>query len=888
MDPVRWQQIDKLLGEALDQEPGQRRIFLEQACAGDEELRNEVEALLEAHEKAGSFVERPALDFVAQQPRQLLVGMKLGPYEILSLIGRGGMGEVYQARDTRLDRMAALKILPAEVAADPDRLRRFVREAKAASALNHPNIATIYEIGRSDGIHWIAMELVEGQTLAERMKDRPLEMDEILDIGIQAAEGLEAAHKKGIIHRDIKPANLMLTPEGRVKILDFGLAKRTRWEGQPARAIVSSETHTFPGMIMGTARYMSPEQVLGQPVDHRTDIFSLGVMLYEMATGQPPFAGETPSAIFDAIVHQTPAWSTRAQARIPEELRRIIQKVLEKFCQMRYPTASDLGADLKQLKRDSGSNRAAATEEHLYGVPVPEGRKNPPRPLRRALGLTGIAMGALALLVTVLAGLNVGGLRDRFLRRSGAAKIESLAVLPLANLSGDPEQEYFADGMTEALITELGKLSSLRVISRQSAMMYKNAKKSLPEIARELNVDGVVEGTVARSGERVRISAQLLDARRDQQLWAESFERDLRDVLALQSEVARAISMAIRLKLTTQEQALLGRSHPIEPEAYEFYLKGRHHEANQTVEDFEKAIDLYQQAISRDPTFAMAYSGLADSMIWLAWGGTSRPEEMGPKVKAAALKALQLDDSLAEAHTSLALAQFIFDWDWVTPEYEFRKALALNQALPRAHYFYFTYLGYGGRFDEAIIEAKKARELDPLSVFMTMGIAWAYRWSLRFEDSIYWVRKAQELSPDYPLSDIVLGLNYNCQSRHEEALAACKRSWVQFPPRKDFQLDYLRALVMGRAGAKNQVKELLAYWLNESKYRYLDPLGFARFYLGLEDKEGVFKMLEQGYQGRSPNMVSIGIPLSWDLVRDDPRFQVLLQKIGFPQRQRAK
>ncbi len=433
MDPERWQQIDKLLGEALEREPRDRRIFLEQACAGDAELRKEVEALLEAHEKAGSFVERPALDLIAQQPRQSLVERKLGPYEILSLIGRGGMGEVYQARDTRLDRMDALKILPLEVASDPDRLRRFVREAKAASALNHPNIATIYEIGESDGIHWIAMELVEDETLAERMKDRPLEMDEILDIGIQAAEALEAAHKKGIIHRDIKPANLMMTPEGRVKILDFGLAKRTHWEGQTAAAAVSSETHTFPGMIMGTARYMSPEQVLGQPVDHRTDIFSLGVMLYEMAAGQPPFAGETPSAIFDAIVHQTPAWPPRVQARIPEELRRIIQKALEKFREMRYSTASELSADLKQLKRDidreSQDDRATVAETPIRPTEAIQPKRN-----RWKWALAG-------LLALLLAGVGIAW----FVNRRSAPPTESiLTAVPLTSYPGIEDGPSFS------------------------------------------------------------------------------------------------------------------------------------------------------------------------------------------------------------------------------------------------------------------------------------------------------------------------------------------------------------------------------------------------------------------------------------------------------------
>ncbi len=356
MDPERWRQIDKLLEEALDQEPGHRKTFLEQACAGDVELREEVEALLVAHDKAGSFVETPALDLAAQGLARTgtdsFVGMKLGPYEILSLLGKGGMGEVYRARDTRLDRMDALKILPVEVATDADRLRRFIREAKAASALNHPNIATIYEIGESDGVHWIAMELVEGQTLADRLTGSPLATEEMLDIAVQVTEALEAARQKGVIHRDIKPANLMLTPTRQVKVLDFGLAKVTRGEVQSAAVAASTDSQTFPGMVMGTARYMSPEQVLGQPVDHRTDIFSLGVVLYEMVTGKPQFPGETPSAIFDAILHQTPTWPPTAQAGIPEELRRIIQKALEKFREMRYQSAAHLDADLKRLQHE--------------------------------------------------------------------------------------------------------------------------------------------------------------------------------------------------------------------------------------------------------------------------------------------------------------------------------------------------------------------------------------------------------------------------------------------------------------------------------------------------------------------------------------------------------
>jgi Tol biopolymer transport system component/serine/threonine protein kinase len=437
MDPERFQQIDKLLEEALEREPDQRKPFLEQACAGDVELRKEVEALLVAHDMAGSFVERPALNLAAQAlahgQGQSLIGTRLGPYEILSLLGRGGMGEVYRVRDTRLDRIDALKILPPEVATDPDRLRRFVREAKAASALNHPNIATIYEIGESDGIHWIAMELVEGQTLAERLKRNALAPDEILDIGIQAAEALEEAHSKGITHRDIKPANLMLTSKGQVKVLDFGLAKITRVEGQGSALVASTDSQTFPGLVMGTARYMSPEQVLGQPVDHRTDIFSLGVVLYEMAAGQHPFAGESPSAIFEAILHQTPTWPARVQARIPEELRRIIQKALEKFCQIRYPTASDLGTDLKRLKHELDREQPIAQPAGV-AQPSQSGYAIVPRKKNWSLALAGL----LGLFVVSAVILWFGK------SRSAVTPEAPLAAIPLTSYQGSEEGASFS------------------------------------------------------------------------------------------------------------------------------------------------------------------------------------------------------------------------------------------------------------------------------------------------------------------------------------------------------------------------------------------------------------------------------------------------------------
>ena len=436
MDPERWQEIDKLLSEALKREPSQREDFLEQACAGDEELHKEVRVLLEAHDRAGSFMERPALEATASSSPPLLIGRHVGPFEILSLLGRGGMGEVYRVRDTRLDRINALKILPPEVATDPDRLRRFIREAKAASGLNHPNIATIHEIGESDGIHWIGMELVEGQTLAQQIKDRPLNQEEILDIGIQAAEALAEAHNKGVIHRDIKPANLMLTPKGMVKILDFGLAKRERRESPPTDAD-ATETHTVPGLVMGTARYMSPEQVLGQPVDHRTDIFSLGVVLYEMAVGQPPFRGESSSAILDAIVHQTPTWPPRVHMTIPEELRRIIQKCLEKFCEIRYQSATHLCADLRRLR---------------HGMDLPEAAGGATeKPTSRRKSAKWIAAGI------VVVSLVVAGVLWYANRRVPQAPVEVLNAVPLTTYPGIEDEPTLSPDGSQVAFTWAGE-----------------------------------------------------------------------------------------------------------------------------------------------------------------------------------------------------------------------------------------------------------------------------------------------------------------------------------------------------------------------------------------------------------------------------------------------
>jgi len=816
-------------------------------------------------------------------------GTKLGRYEIHSQLGVGGMGEVYLAEDKKLGRKVALKILPADVAAHHDRMLRFVQEAKAVSALNHPNIITIYEIEQIDSVNFIATEFIDGETLRQRTKGVVLKPGEVLDVSAQIASALAAAHAAGIVHRDIKPENVMLRRDGIVKVLDFGLAKLTE---RPPSELVDTEAPTSvktePGTVIGTALYMSPEQARGLQVDARTDIFSLGVLIYEMIAGRLPFEGSNTNEILAAILSdKEPPPLARFTRQVPAELERIVEKALRKNRDERYQTIKDMLLDLKSLKNrlefDAEVKRSRPPE--MSGDQTTAPGTPPTVSAQTAQTIPGTESLAAKIkhhrrsLIIALLGLIVAvvGLAYLTYSRAPARKIDSIAVLPFTNASSDSNTEYLSDGISEALINSLTELQGLRVIARSTAFHYKGKEVDPQAVGRELNVRAVLMGRVRQIGDTLNIQVDLVDATTGAQLWGQEYERKISDVLSVKQAVAREVTEKLRLRVSGEEQQKLAKRDTTNAESFQFYLRGRYYWNKRTADGLRKAIEQFQQAIDRDPNYALGYVGLSDCYLTLEQYAGVPSSETLPKARAAADRALQLDDSLAEAHTSSAsIYQRL--WRWAEAEEEFKRAISLNPNYPTAHHWYAYYFYIKRQFDDAMREIKRAHELDPLSPVISENVALVYLQKNDIDSAIAQCQRTIELDPSFADAHYVLGFAYLKGARNEEARAEFQKA-VELSGRAGTYLSnlgYCYAVTGRSAEALAILKEL------EEKYTRGASSGLflAGVYAGLGDKDQAFGWLEKDFQQRSGQLPTIAWRLHFEGLRSDPRYADLLRRMG--------
>jgi eukaryotic-like serine/threonine-protein kinase len=837
--------------------------------------------------------------------KELAADTTLSHYRIVRKIGAGGMGEVYLAEDTKLDRKVAVKFLSEEFSRDADKLHRFIQEAKAASALNHPNILTVHEIGEVDGTHFIATEFIEGETLREHLSpDESISLSAILKIGVQVAEALSAAHQAGIIHRDIKPENIMIRADGYAKVLDFGLAKLTE-KKKSERVSLEGETKAFvqtnPGMVMGTVSYMSPEQARGKEVDARTDLWSLGVVLYEMLSGKVPFRGETVNHTIVSILEKEPL----LLENVPDELQRIVRKALAKEKEMRYQTARDLLIDLKNLRRTldiqgelersvipnkadvTGAGVKKATQVYAVGgaaatqgegaavktqaatsVSSLEYAVTQARSHKLAVAVIGVAL--LGVIAVAYFGLFAGS-------RSG--QIDSIAVLPFENRGGNPDSEYLSDGLAESLIYRLSQLPNLRVSPASSVMRYKGKEFDAQRIAAELGVRAVMTGRLVQRGDNLTIRVELIDVANNKTLWGEQYERRMSDLLATQREIATSIAERLQLKLSGEDAKGLTKKYTESNEAYQLYLKGRFQWNKRTGESLKRAAEFYQQAIEQDPGFALAYSGLAETYVLFSNYDVASSLDSMPQAKAAALRALELDEQLAEAHTALGWYFVVFEWNWAGGEKELRRAIELNPNYATAHQWLGELLVYMKRFDEGLAEIKRAHELDPLSPIIASVDGYGNLLARRYDESIAASNRALSLHPNYGVAYSVLCWAYNGKGM-KETIAVCRKAREMH--NDAYNTGYL-AFVLGRAGQRDEARKLLGELKAESTRRYILSFAIAIAHLGLNEKEEALVWLEKEIAEHGSWVSSYATIPELDDLRSDPRFKAMLKRLNLPE-----
>ena len=789
-------------------------------------------------------------------------------YRIVEKVGAGGMGVVYRAHDDRLSRDVALKFLPDELNHDENARALLIREARTASALNHPNICTIYDVGEEAGKSYIVMEFVSGRSLAEQIPEDGLPVETVIRYGEQIADALAHAHERGVIHRDLKTPNVIVMPGGRVKVLDFGLAKHMT-PGEITLKTQSISTLTSEGAIVGTMHYMAPELFRGEPADARSDVWALGVVLYEMANGKRPFRGRTSYELSSMILHDSPP---PLRDNVPLGLRSVIEHCLAKEPAQRYQHASEIRAALEALRTNSAVIPASAIQASAILAPpaAPDSRFG-----RAVLAVSAVA--ALLLITTLV--WKLVEVKWRGSPAVGAASIQSLAVLPLENLTGDPKQDYFADGMCDALITELSQVKKLRVISRTSVMQYKDKHESPAQIAQELGVDALVEGSVLRSDDRVRISAELVQPQTGQNLWARSYERTVTDILALQSDVARDIVTQIQIQLTQPEQERLAKTRTVVPAAYDAYLQGNYYVAKRTGESVTQSVSDYRQAIQLDPTYAPSYAGLAGALTLAADYKDVPSSQVLPEAEAAAVKALQLDDNLASAHAVLGqIRAYRLEWPGVLDE--FKRAIELNPGDANSHHWYGLALASAGRSDEAISEMKLAQELDPRSLIINANLSWVYYLAGKYDEAVAQAQKTVAMDPSFAVAHGCLGQAYLARREYANALRELQQALALSGNETSFKAELGNAYAV--AGKKPEALVILHELLQMSSQQYVSPYSIALVYAGLDQKDEAFRWLDKAYDERSVRLINIAVHPRFASLHSDPRFAALLQRIGLP------
>ena len=883
-----WQQVQDIFHEALERERSHRPAFLGEVCAGNDDLRREVESLITAHEQENHFIDSPAYFATPElltDSSQLKPGQTLGHYEIRSLLGEGGVGKVYLAEDKKLRRNVALKVLTSLGIGDMGSPRRLLLEAQAAAALDHPNICAVYEVDEESEQSYIAMQYIEGETLSTRLSRGRLSIDESTTVALQVTDALAEAHAHHIMHRDIKPSNIMLASRGQVKVLDFGLAKTTNANLAGADELETKSRLTAPGVILGTVPYMSPEQLRGKGIDARSDIFSFGVVLYEMLSGRQAFARDTDAETIGAILHQEPLQLSSIEADVPKGLEDVVNKCLAKDVGDRYQTIEQVAQELRAAQdprtvsvvktdRTNAGNRTTAATEAVIAPPT-SGIKYLFAWLRhrpRAL-----AFAAVAILVAVMAPFLYF---SRFAKSAGNESIDSIAVLPFINVDNDPNKEYWSEGISDGIINNLSQLPNFKVMSLNSVLRYRGRPVEAQTVGRELQVGAVLISRLSQHGDDISITTELVDVRDNHRLWGDQYNAKVSDILSVQTQIAQQISEKLRLRLTSAQQQQVGKHPTDNPKAYELYILGNYNFRGQTKDGMQKSIDFYEQALKIDPKYALAYTGLGRVYFTLGMRGYLPPEESRQKAELAALKAVELDDSLAEGHAELGTMKEALDWDWTGAELEFKRALALNPNSSEALFLYGAFLVHDGRAEEAIPYFKRLNELDSGSA---NGVeSYPYLHLRQFDKAIEIHLRRQAETPGGSFASFQLAEAYIGKGMYEEAIATMQKIIARDNAPERWDRYPILAYAYAAAGKRDEALKILAQQNEAAKKGYISPYNFAIIYTGLGDKDRAFDYLNKALETRIPVLQHFPSRPMFDPLHSDPRFADLVRRMNLP------